>query len=68
MTDATNYRRDIKEFLATNRAIMGDITVVTTQSGETIDLNNMTDEQAKQAAEALFTVGTPTRLGALVKR
>ena len=68
MSDGINYRREIKEFLAANKAIMGDISVVTTQLGETIDLNNMTDEQAKQAAEALFTVGMPTRLGALGRK
>ena len=68
MSDGINYRQEIKEFLAANKAIMGDICVVTTQLGETIDLNNMTDEQAKQAAEALFTVGMPTRLGALGRK
>jgi len=68
MSDGINYRREIKEFLAANKAIMGDISVVTTQLGETIDLNNMTDEQAKQAAEVLFTVGMPTRLGALGRK
>ena len=68
MSDGINYRQEIKEFLAANKAIMGDISVVTTQLGETIDLNNMTDEQAKQAAEVLFTVGTPTRLGALGRK
>lgn len=68
MSDETNHHQKIKEFLAANKAVMGDITAVTTQSGETIDLNNMTDEQAKQAAEALFTVGMPTRLGALGRK
>lgn len=68
MSDGINYRQEIKEFLAANKAIMGDISVVTTQLGETIDLNNMTDEQAKQAAEVLFTVGMPTRLGALGRK
>jgi hypothetical protein len=68
MTDGINYRRDIKEFLAANKAILGDISAVTTKFGETIDLNNMTDEQAKLAAETLFTIGLPTKLGALAKR
>lgn len=68
MTDGINYRREIADFLATNKAIMGDITVVTTLLGETIDLTNMTDEQAKTAAETLFIVGTPTKLGALGRK
>lgn len=66
MTD-TNYRQAIKEFLAKNQAMLGGVTSVTTRFGETIDLNNMTDEQAQRAAETLFVVGTPTRLGALGK-
>ncbi len=68
MTDGINYRREIADFLAANKAIMGDIKVVTTQLGETIDLTNMTDEQAKTAAETLFIVGTPTKLGALGRK
>ena len=68
MSDGNNYRRDIKEFLAANKAILGDISAVTTKFGETIDLNNMTDEQAKLAAETLFTIGLPTRLGALGRK
>jgi hypothetical protein len=68
MTDGINYRREIADFLAANKAIMGDIKVVTTQLGETIDLTNMTDKQAKTAAETLFIVGTPTKLGALGRK
>jgi hypothetical protein len=68
MSDGINYRREIADFLEANKAIMGDISVVTTQFGETIDLNNMTDEQAKTAAETLFIVGMPTRLGALGRK
>jgi hypothetical protein len=68
MSDVIDYRKEIKAFLAANKAMLGDISVVTTQFGESIDLNNMTDEQAKTAAETLFIVGTPTRLGALGKK
>jgi hypothetical protein len=68
MTDGINYRREIKEFIAANQAMLGGVTAVTTQFGETIDLNNMTDEQAKRAAETLFTIGLPTRLGALGRK
>ena len=68
MSDGINYRQEIRAFLAANKAMLGDISVVTTQFGETIDLNNMTDEQAKTAAETLFIVGTPTRLGSLGRK
>lgn len=62
-----SYRQLIKEFLAENRAIMGDIEVVTTNAGEVINLKDMSEEDAQKAAEVLFTVGLPTRLGALAK-
>ena len=68
MSDGINYRQEIRAFLAANKAMLGDISVVTTQFGETIDLNNMTDEQAKTAAETLFIVGMPTRLGSLGRK
>lgn len=68
MSDGIDYRREIKEFIAANQEMLGGVTVVTTKFGENIDLNNMTDEQAKRAAETLFTIGAPTRLGALGRR
>ena len=68
MTEQTDYRQAIKDFFERNKELMGDIATVMTNEGEIINLNDMTDEQAKRAAEALFVVGTPTRLGALVKR
>jgi len=63
-----DYRQAIKDFIEKNKAVMGDIDAVVTETGETIVLSDMTDEQAKKAAEVLFIVGTPTRLGALGKR
>jgi hypothetical protein len=63
-----DYRQAIKDFIEKNKAVMGDIEAVVTETGETIVLSDMTDEQAKKAAEVLFIVGTPTRLGALGKR
>jgi NADP-dependent 3-hydroxy acid dehydrogenase YdfG len=63
-----DYRQAIKDFIEKNKAVMGDIDAVVTEAGETIVLSDMTDEQAKKAAEVLFIVGTPTRLGALGKR
>lgn len=68
MTEDIDYRKAIKEFFEKNKAIMGDIATVMTNEGEIINLDDMTDEQAKKAAEVLFVVGTPTRLGALAKR
>jgi hypothetical protein len=63
-----DYRQAIKDFIEKNKTVMGDIDAVVTETGETIVLSDMTDEQAKKAAEVLFIVGTPTRLGALGKR
>ncbi len=68
MSDGIDYRREIKAFIAANSEMLGGITSVVTRTGENIDLNNMTDEQAKRAAETLFTIGAPTRLGALGRR
>lgn len=68
MTEQIDYRQAIKDFFEKNKELMGDIATVMTNEGEIINLNDMTDEQAQRAAEALFVVGTPTRLGALVKR
>ncbi len=60
-------RQNIIDFLEKNKAVMGSIEVVMTQDGRTIDLNNMTDEEAAEAASILMVAGTPTRLGALAK-
>ena len=60
-------RQSIIDFLEKNKAVMGSIEVVMTQDGRTIDLNNMTDEEAAEAADILMVAGTPTRLGALAK-
>jgi hypothetical protein len=46
---------------------MGGIEAVQTQDGRTINLNDMTDEEAKEAADMLMTLGSPTRLGSLTK-
>ena len=62
-----SYRQLIKEFLAENKAIMGDIEVVTTNAGGVINLKDMSEEEAQKAAEVLFAVGLPTRLGVLAK-
>jgi hypothetical protein len=60
-------RQFIVDFLEKNKELMGGIEAVHTQDGRTINLNDMTDEEASEAAEILMTVGSPTRLGALMK-
>lgn len=67
MSEIRTARQAIVDFLEKNRAIMGGIEVVATQDGRTINLNNMTDEEAAEAAELLLGVGYPTRLGSLAK-
>jgi hypothetical protein len=60
-------RQFITDFLEKNKELMGGIEAVQTQDGRTINLNDMTDEEAKEAADMLMTLGSPTRFGALVK-
>lgn len=67
MSEIRTARQSIIDFIEKNKAVMGGIEAVTTPDGRTIDLNNMTDEEAAEAADMLMTVGTPTRLGALMK-
>jgi hypothetical protein len=63
----SNPREFIKEFLAKQKHLMGEIEVITTTDGRSIDLNNMTDEEAAEAADMFMGIGNPTRLGALGK-
>jgi hypothetical protein len=67
MSEIRTARQSIIDFLEKNKAVMGSIEAVTTVDGRTIDLNNMTDEEAAEVADMLMGVGTPTRLGALAK-
>lgn len=67
MSETRTARQNIIDFLEKNKAVMGGIEVVQTQDGRIINLNNMTDDEAKEAADMLMTVGSPTRLGALAK-
>jgi hypothetical protein len=67
MSEIRTSRQFIVDFLEKNKELMGGIEAVQTQDGRTINLNNMTDEEAAEAAEMLMTVGSPTRLGALAK-
>ena len=60
-------RQFITDFIEKNKELMGGIEAVQTQDGRTINLNDMTDEEAKEAADMLMTLGSPTRFGALMK-
>jgi len=67
MSEIRTSRQFIVDFIEKNKELMGGIEAFQTLDGRTIDLNNMTDEEAKEAAEMLMTVGSPTRFGALIK-
>ena len=67
MSEIRTSRQFIVDFLEKNKELMGGIEAVQTQDGRTINLNDMTDEEASEAAEMLMTVGSPTRLGSLAK-
>jgi len=67
MSEIRTARQSIIDFIEKNRAVMGSIEAVQTQDGRTINLNDMTDEEAAEAADILMVAGTPTRLGSLVK-
>jgi hypothetical protein len=67
MSEIRTSRQFIVDFFEKNKELMGGIEAVQTQDGRTINLNNMTDEEAAEAADMLMTVGSPTRFGALMK-
>lgn len=67
MSEIRTSRQFIVDFLEKNKELMGGIDSVQTVDGRTIDLNNMTDEEAKEAADMFMGVGNPTRFGALLK-
>jgi len=67
MSEIRTARQSIIDFLEKNKAVMGSIEAVQTIDGRTIDLNDMTDEEAAEAADILMVAGTPTRLGSLAK-
>jgi hypothetical protein len=67
MSEIRTARQSIIDFLEKNKAVMGSIEAVQTQDGRTINLNDMTDEEAAEAADILMVAGTPTRLGSLAK-
>ena len=67
MSEIRTARQSIIDFIEMNKEVMGSIEAVQTMDGRTINLNNMTDEEAAEAAEILMVAGTPTRLGSLTK-
>lgn len=67
MSEIRTARQFIVDFLEKNKYLMGGIDVVVTQDGREINLNNMSDDEAAEAADILMGVGNPTRLGALAK-
>jgi hypothetical protein len=67
MSEIRTARQSIIDFIEKNRAVMGSIEAVQTMDGRTINLNDMTDEEAAEAADILMVAGTPTRLGSLTK-
>jgi hypothetical protein len=67
MSEIRTARQSIIDFIEKNKEVMGSIEAVQTQDGRTINLNDMTDEEAAEAADILMVAGTPTRLGSLMK-
>ena len=67
MSEIRTSRQFIVDFLEKNKELMGGIEAVQTLDGRTIDLNNMTDDEAREAADIFMGVGNPTRFGALIK-
>jgi predicted butyrate kinase (DUF1464 family) len=67
MSEIRTSRQFIVDFIERNKEMLGGIEAVQTLDGRTIDLSNMTDEEATEAAHILMTAGNPTRLGAAAK-
>jgi hypothetical protein len=67
MSEIRTARQSIIDFIEKNKQVMGSIEAVQTQDGRTINLNDMTDDEAAEAADILMVAGTPTRLGSLMK-
>lgn len=60
-------REYIAKFLAQQEPLIGKIDAVSVKEGQTIDLTNMSDEEAKIAAEYFMLLGVPTFEGKLGK-
>ena len=66
MSETHTSRQFIVDFVEKNKELMGAIESVQTLDGRNIDLSNMTDDEAKEAADIFMGVGNPTRFGALL--
>jgi hypothetical protein len=67
MSEIRTARQFIADFMDKNKELIGELDAVQTHDGRTINLSDMTDEEAAEAADILMGVGNPTRLGASVK-
>jgi hypothetical protein len=67
MSEILPHREYITKFLAQQEPLIGKIEAITTNEGAHIDLANMTDAEAKIAAEYFMLLGVPTFEGKLGK-
>lgn len=67
MSEILPHREYIAKFLAQQEPLIGKIEAITTNEGKQIALDNMTDEEAKIAAEYFMLLGVPTFYGKLGK-
>jgi hypothetical protein len=67
MSEILPHREYITKFLAQQEPLIGKIEAITTNEGAHIDLANMTDAEAKIAAEYFMLLGVPTFEGKVGK-
>ena len=67
MSEILPHREYIAKFLAQQEPLIGKIEAIMTNEGEHIDLTNMTDAEAKIAAEYFMLLGVPTFEGKVGK-
>ena len=60
MSEILLHREYIKKFLDQQEPLIGKIETIMTNEGAHIDLSNMTDDEAKTAAEHFMLLGVPT--------
>lgn len=67
MSEILPHREYIAKFLAQQEPLIGKIEAIMTNDGKHIDLSNMTDDEAKTAAEYFMLLGVPTFEGKIGK-
>jgi len=67
MSEILPHREYITKFLAQQEPLIGKIEAIMTNEGTHIDLSNMTDDEAKTAAEYFMLLGVPTFEGKVGK-